>query len=283
MWRFPGPVRPSSVFLALTRALRPLVVVLPLVSCATEPITGRSVFLGLVGESEINGMGLQAFDQILMRSKLSTNAQDNEMVRRVGARIARVVDRRMADAGREPYAWQFVVIDDPSVNAFALPGGKVAFYTGILAVCQDESGVAVVMGHEIAHAYAEHGRKRVNEEILTQASLEAASAALSSRDNEELAALTMAALGVGVQVSGLAFSRGDESSADHIGVILMAEAGYDPRPAVDFWQRMAVASAGSSPPEFLSTHPSHRTRVEQLQMRMPEALRIYEAGRSSGD
>jgi predicted Zn-dependent protease len=283
MPRFHRRVRSSFVVSLITRALLALAVILPLASCATEPITGRRVFLGLVGEAEINGMGVQAYDQILKDSKLSTNPQYNDLVQRVGARIAKVVNRRMMDAGRQPYEWNFVVIDDPSVNAFALPGGKVAFYTGILPICQDEAGVAVVMGHEIGHAYGEHGRKRVNEAVLSQFSLQAAQAALSSQENEELAALTMAALGIGVQGVTLKFSRGDESSADEIGLILMAEAGYDPRPAVDFWQRMAAASGGGAPPKFLSTHPSHKTRVRQLQEMMPRALRIYEATKSAGE
>ena len=146
-----------------------------------------------------------------------------------------------------------------------------------LWVCQDEAGIAVVMGHEVAHAYQEHGRKRVSTQVLAQATLEAAEAALSSStENETLRGLTMGALGLGVQFGGLAFSRSDESAADHGGLILMAEAGYDPRPAVDFWKRMSAASGGEAPPEFMSTHPHHDTRINDLQEKMPKALAIYE-------
>jgi len=266
-----------SRFSAVSRALAVPALLLSLVSCATEPITGRWVFLGAVGEDQINAMGVEAYDQILAEAKPSADASQNALVERVGRRIAGVVDQRIQEEGRQPYEWQFVVIDEPTVNAFALPGGKVAFYAGILPICADEAGVAVVMGHEVAHAYAQHGRKRVNESVIAQAGLEAVNIALSSGENEQLAGLTMAALGVGAQVSQLAFSRGDESSADHIGLFLMADAGYDPRPAVEFWKRMAAASEGAAPPEFLSTHPSHDTRVEQLEERMPEALERWRA------
>ena len=273
----------SSAFSALTRALLIVALLLPLVSCQIEPITGRSVLLGLVDESRINAMGVQAYGSILSDSKVSKNTTQLALVEKVGWQIARTVDGMMRENGREPYEWQFVVIDEPTVNAFCLPGGKVAFYSGILDVCQDENGVAVVMGHEIGHAFAQHGRKRVNEALLRQASLGAVNAVLSERDDEELTALTMAALGIGAQLGEWAFSRGDESAADRIGLEIMARAGYDPRPAVDFWTRMSRSSGGNAPPEFLSTHPSHSSRVRQLQEWMPRALEIYEKSGATGN
>ncbi len=184
----------------------------------------------------------------------------------------------MHDDGQDAYAWEFKLVDAPDVvNAFALPGGKVAFYTGILPVCRDETGIAVVMGHEIGHAYGQHGRARVSQQIVAQAGMAAVMVALEGDEPSETSQLAMAALGVGYQVGiALPFSRDDESAADHIGLILMAEAGYDPREAVDFWKRMAAASGGGGPPEFLSTHPSPDTRVERLEELMPEALVIYE-------
>ena len=277
MSRLPKRVRSSSLFSLLTRGLMLLAVILPLTSCQTEPITGRRVFYGAIGEPQINAMGVEAYATILKDAKRSTNAEHIAMVERVGKRIAAVVNKRMDEAGRERFQWEFTVIDEPTVNAFALPGGKIAFYTGIIEVCQDEAGIAVVMGHEVAHAYQEHGRKRVSTLVLAQATLEAAEAALSSStENETLRGLTMGALGLGVQFGGLAFSRSDESAADHGGLILMAEAGYDPRPAVDFWKRMSAASGGEAPPEFMSTHPHHDTRINDLQEKMPKALAIYE-------
>ncbi len=251
-----------------------------LTGCVTEPITGRKLF-GLISESEANQMGALAYEQTLKEVTLSTDAAQVDLVRRVGERIAAVVDRRMREDGHETYAWEFKLVDAPdTVNAFALPGGKVAFYTGILPVCQGESGIAVVMGHEIGHAYGQHGRARVSHQVVAQAGLAAVMVALESDESSETSKLAIAALGLGYQVGVmLPFSRADESAADHIGLILMAEAGYDPREAVGFWKRMAEASGAGGPPEFLSTHPSHETRVKQLEELIPEAMTIYERTR----
>ncbi len=258
-----------------------LSVLATLTGCLTEPITGRRQLI-LVSDAQANEMGVQAYQQILGEAKLSTNSADNDLVRRVGERIAAVVDEKMAgEENREPFQWEFKVVDDPNmVNAFALPGGKVAFYSGILPICQGENGVAVVMGHEVAHAYARHGASRVSTNVISQVSLEVAMAALGGDGASETAKLTMAALGVGYQLGvQLPFSRGDESAADEIGLMVMAEAGYDPREAVRFWTRMSEASGGQAPPEFMSTHPGHETRVSQLQELMPRAMEIYEKNR----
>jgi predicted Zn-dependent protease len=248
-------------------------------ACVTEPITGRSQIVPVVSESEANKMGIQAFQQILGEAKLGIDASQNALVEKVGMRIAAVTDRRMMDEGREPYSWEFKVIDEPeAVNAFALPGGKVAFYTGILPITATETGLAVVMGHEIGHVYGEHGRHRVSNNAVAQFGFGAVAMALETGDvSAEVSKYTVAALGLGYQLGvQLPFSRADESAADHIGLTLMAEAGYDPREAVAFWQRMAAASGEGQPSEFLSTHPSHETRIERLKTLLPAAVEIYE-------
>lgn len=259
-----------------SRVLAVLSLVLWLAACVAEPFTGRSG-LQVVPESQMNQMGEQAYEQILADARVMTGTPEAEMLERVGRRIARVVDARMQSDGREPFEWEFTLIEDDQINAFALPGGKVAFYAGIMDVARDEEGVAVVMGHEIAHAWAGHGNKRVSERIVAGVSLEAVRLALSGGENAdpELAQWTMAALGVGVQLGAMAFSRGDEAAADEIGLMLMAEAGYDPQASVDFWRRMDEASPGGQPPEFLSTHPSYESRIENLREWMPKALDVY--------
>ena len=274
----PLPLRPV---LALVFCLSGLL----LASCATEPVTGRRT-LSLVSEGQANQMGLQAYDQILAESQLSKDVAANRMVRNVGERIARIVDARMKEGGREPFEWQFNVIAEPTVNAFCLPGGKVAFYEGILPICETETGIAVVMGHEVAHAWQNHGAKRVSEQMLAKGVMTAAALVLGGGEGGEGGALsngTLAALGLGTQLGGLAFGRKDESAADHAGLMIMAEAGYDPREAVAFWSRMAeMTGGGGGQPEFLSTHPGHETRIQDLQKLMPEALAIYEKSAKAG-
>jgi predicted Zn-dependent protease len=239
-------------------------------------MTGRRT-LALLGEGEANAMGAQAYTEMMAQAKLSTNASQIALVDRVGKRIAAVTDAHMREEGRPLYEWEFKVIDDPkTANAFALPGGKVAVYTGILPITQDDVGLAVVLGHEIAHAYAQHGRKRVSEQIVSQFGFSAVDAFLGGDQASESSKLAMAALGVGYQVGvQLPFSRGDESSADEIGLMLMAEAGYDPRASVPFWQRME-SGGGERPPEWLSTHPDPTNRVERLKTLIPKALPAYE-------
>ncbi|MBI4601023.1 MAG: M48 family metallopeptidase [Planctomycetes bacterium] len=250
-------------------------------ACITEPITGRRVLAPIIPESTANEMGVQAYQQMLSEATLSSDRGQTDVVERAGRRIAAVTDQHLAEDGRELYQWEFKLIDDPKmVNAFCLPGGKVAFYTGILPICKDELGVAVVMGHEVGHAYAEHGRRRVSEQVLAQFSLEAVQLALGGEEASEASRLAIAALGVGYQVGvQLPFSRADESAADEIGLMLMAEAGYDPSEAVAFWQRMDQAGGGGGPPEFLSTHPSHETRIQRLQELLPKAQAAYARSR----
>jgi predicted Zn-dependent protease len=240
--------------------------VLLLHACQTAPVTGRQQLI-LISQAEENQMGATAYQQVLSEEKVSTNPQINAMVKRVGQRIA-------AAAKQPDFQWEFRVIDKDEANAFALPGGKVAVYTGILPYTRTDAGLAVVMGHEVAHVLAHHGAERVSQNLLTQVGLAALQAGLSNKDPLIMQGITLA-YGIGVQ---LPFSRNQESEADRIGLLLMAQAGYDPREAIAFWQRMQ-ADNNQSAPGFLSTHPSGDTRMEQLQTWMPEALTYYKGGR----
>ena len=238
-------------------------------ACETVPYTGRSQlqFMSLQQESEL---GAQAYQQTLAKTKLSSAAAANEMVARVGSRIAAVT-------GHPEYKWEYRLIqDDKQVNAFALPGGKVAVYTGILPITRDENGLAAVLGHEIGHVIARHGGERVSQQMLVNVGLKTTMAALS-RGNPATVQTVASLLGAGATVGLLLpWSRAQESEADHVGLILMAKAGYDPHAARDLWVRMAAASKGSGkPPEFLSTHPSEPTRIQQIEVWMPEAMQYY--------
>ena len=266
--------RSHSVRLIL---LATLAVVVLVAACATVPVTGRRQ-LSLIPASQMHSMSYQQYGEVIQSSTLSSDAEKTAMVKRVGARIQDAVERYMAERGLSDhlagYAWEFNLIESDQVNAWCMPGGKVAFYTGILPVCGDETGIAVVMGHEIAHAIAEHGGERMSQGLLTQLGGMALSEALSSKP-EQTRQLWMTAFAVGAQYGAmLPYSRLHESEADHMGLIFMAMAGYDPREAPVFWQRMA-AGGGQKPPEFLSTHPSDETRVRKLQEAMPEALEYY--------
>ena len=247
-------------------------------ACATVPITGRKQ-LNLVPSNEINAMAAEQYKEVIAKGPLSTNKEQTDMIRRVGSRIQRSVEQYMAEKGASSqlagFNWEFNLIqDDKTVNAWCMPGGKVAFYSGILPVCKDETGIAVVMGHEVAHAIANHGRERMSEGLIGQLGMSTLSAALGQ--NPGLTAqIFQQAVGMGAQIGMLKFSRGHESEADHIGLIFMASAGYDPQQAPLFWERMASMGNGQKPPEFLSTHPSDKTRIKDLQRWMPEALKYY--------
>jgi predicted Zn-dependent protease len=233
--------------------------------CQHVPYTNRS-HLVLIPASEEASLGETSYKQALSEAKVSNDPAANALLRRVGERLA-------AAADKPDYKWEFVLLDDPkTVNAWCLPGGKVAVYTGILPVTQDENGLAVVLGHEISHALARHGSERMSQGLLAQLGGVALSAALASRP-AETQQLAQQAYGAGAQVGVLLpFSRAQESEADHIGLILMAKAGYDPATAVPFWQRMAAQSGGKdSTPEFLRTHPADDKRIKQIQDELPEA------------
>ncbi len=251
---------------------------LVILSCATVPVTGRSS-LHILPDSEVASMSLQQYSEVLKTSKLSNDTAKVQMVRRVGTRIARASEEFMREAGMESeiknYQWEFNVIqDDKTVNAWCMPGGKVGVYTGILPVTRDETGLAVVMGHEVAHAIAKHGNERMSQGLLAQLGAVGLSVALSTQPGPT-SDIFMAAYGVGTNVGILLpYSRIHESEADRIGLSLMARAGYDPRAAVPFWQRMNE-KGGSKPPEFLSTHPAPETRIKQIEALVPEAMRYY--------
>jgi len=239
-------------------------------ACETVPYTGRSQ-LQFMSPDQESQLGIQAFQQTLAKAKLSSDAASSAMVTRVGSRIAAVT-------GHPEYKWEYRLIqDDQQANAFALPGGKVAVYTGILPITHDEGGLAAVLGHEIGHVVARHGGERVSQQMLVNVGLETTMAALSSGNPATVQAVA-SLLGAGATVGVLLpWSRAQESEADHIGLILMAKAGYDPHAARDLWVRMAAASQGSGkPPEFLSTHPSEPTRIRQIEGWIPEAMQSYQ-------
>ncbi len=246
--------------------------------CATVPVTGRKQ-LSLVSSAEINSMSANEYAGVIKKGPLSSNAEQTQMIKRVGERIKNGVEQYMASKGASDqlagFNWEFNLIqDDKTVNAWCMPGGKVAFYTAILPICKDESGIAVVMGHEVAHAIANHGRERMSQGLVEQFGLGTLGAAMGQ--NPGLTSqIFMQAIGAGAQVGMLKFSREHESEADHIGLIFMSMAGYDPEQAPKFWERMMAMSGGQKPPEFLSTHPSDETRIAQLKGWMPEALQYY--------
>jgi predicted Zn-dependent protease len=232
--------------------------------CESVPMTGRSQ-LQLVSPTQEVQMGTDAYKEILGKAKLSTDPSVNALVNRVGIRIA-------AATGRKDLPWEFTVIDDPkTANAFALPGGKVAVYTGILPVTRDEAGLAAVLGHEVAHVLARHSAERISRQLALQLGVEWLGTAVGVNPQ-----LTQAGSAILVSAIQLPWGRAQESEADHLGLLYMAKAGYDPHAARDLWVRMAQATQGSSrPPEFLSTHPSEETRVQQIDAWLPEALRYY--------
>lgn len=246
-------------------------------ACSPVPVTGRTQ-LNMVSNSEILALSASEYDKVIGASKLSSNAEQSAMLKRVGTRIQTAVEQYMNDNGYgeslDGFDWEFNLIEnDTTVNAWAMPGGKVAFYTGIMPICQDEKGVAVVMGHEVAHAIANHGRERMSQGLLLQFGMSSISQAMG--ENPSMTeAIFLQSIGMGSQIGMLKFSRTHESEADKIGLIFMAIAGYDPREAPKFWERMK--SGGAQPPEWLSTHPSHETRISDLNAAMPEALTYYE-------
>jgi len=248
--------------------------------CSTVSVTGRKQ-LSLVSSSEINSMAATSYTQTLSSNKLSTNAEQTAMIKRVGDRISKAVEQYLKENGMSSvisgFQWEFNLIDDPAtVNAWCMPGGKVAFYTGIMPICQDDVGVAVVMGHEIAHAIANHSAERMSQELVVQLGGMALSTALQQK-SEMTQQIALTVFGVGTQVGAiLPYSRLHESEADKMGLIFMALAGYDPNEAPKFWERMQALSGGSAPPQFLSTHPSDAKRITDLKAAMPEAMKYYQ-------
>lgn len=248
-----------------------------LVSCARVPITGRRQ-LNLLPESEMLSMSLANYQDFLKKTPpLPASDQRVQMVSRIGKRLAaaatKFLKENKAPERVEGFNWEFNVIDEASVNAWCMPGGKVVVYTGILPVTQDEPSLALVMGHEISHAIARHGNERMSQSIAVQGvgmSLDVMTANKPTLTRD----IFMQSFGIGSQLGLLAYSRNQESEADKLGLVFMAMAGYDPRIAPAFWERMA-AQGGAKPPEWLSTHPSDERRIADLKAYMPEALKYY--------
>ncbi len=244
-----------------------LAVALTVVTCSTVPITGRRSF-NVIPEQQAIALGADSYQQVLGQSKVIQSGPGHDQVVRVGRRIAEIAD----DPG---YEWEFNLIDDPTVNAFCLPGGKVAVYTGILPVAGSDAGLAVVMAHEIAHAIARHGSERMTNDLALQIGQVGLDVLLGQK-SEQTRSLVLAAYGAGATVGVmLPFGRSQESEADRIGLVYMARAGYDPHEAPRFWERMMAASSGGGPPEFLSTHPSPDTRIRDLNSWIPDAMKEY--------
>ncbi len=254
-------------------------VALVLAACQSAPITGRSQMM-LVSEEEELQMGLQAYRQVLATEPQSRNPQINALVEKVGRRIAAAAERPPENLWRAPrYRWEFKTIEKNVANAFCLPGGKVVVYTGIMPIARNETGLAVVLGHEVAHALAHHGAERMSNQIAAAVGLTAAAAVLastSSGSNRTYLPAMMAALGAGATVGYLLpMSRTQESEADRIGLVLTAMAGYDPREAIGLWERMRAANKGGRGAEWLSTHPADETRIANIRAWVPEAMKYY--------
>ncbi|MCE1189470.1 MAG: M48 family metallopeptidase [Ignavibacteria bacterium] len=246
--------------------------------CTTVPLTGRSQ-LSLVSSATMQSLSYQQYGDFMKTAKRSSDQRNFQMVVTVGRNIQYAVEDYMRQSKLSDqlkgYAWEYNLVDDKQVNAWCMPGGKVVVYSGILPITMNETGLAVVLGHEIAHAIAKHGDERMSQGLLTQLG-----GAVLDKALEKQPALTrqlaMTAFGLGAQLGVLLpFSRLHESEADRLGLIFMAMAGYDPHEAVGLWQRMAQLHAGSAPPEFLSTHPSDNTRIAAIQKELPEAMKYY--------
>lgn len=236
-------------------------------ACQTVEYTGRSQ-VNLISDSQEKQLGAEAYQEMLKKSPLSNRSDWQAQLQRVGQRIA-------AAAARPDYQWEFRVLQGKEVNAFCLPGGKVAFWEGIMPVAQDDNGIAVIMGHEVAHALARHGAERMSQAMSAQVIGQILTTGVGLANPafvEEFAQLYGLGASVGVI---LPWGRAQESEADRIGLILMAKAGYDPVAAVGFWERMSKVQQGGKPPEFLSTHPSDETRINQIKQWLPEARKYY--------
>lgn len=247
-----------------------LVMLVITAGCNTSP-TGRSRLL-IMSDSEMQTMGVAAYSDIKSTTPASRNVAENRYVQCVASAITAVL--------ADPQGWEVTVFDDSSVNAFALPGGKIGVYTGLLEVAVNQDQLAAVLGHEVGHVLAQHGNERVSLEFASQTGQQLAAIALG--DGSENTGLLLAAMGLGVQYGvRLPFSRSHESEADVMGLVFMARAGFDPRQNVQLWKNMAANSQGQ-PPELLSTHPAHQTRIEGLQAGMPGAMTLYREAQAQG-
>lgn len=248
-------------------------------SCSQVAISGRKQ-LNLVPDIVMHSMSFQQYDEFISQNKLSSNASQRQMVKSVGTRIQKAVEQYCAENNLSDrikgYQWEFNLIEDPNVNAWCMPGGKVVVYTGLMPVAQNEEGLAVVMGHEIAHAIARHGAERMTQGLIVEMGGMALSKALTKYP-EQTKNLFMKSYGIGTEVGVmLPYSRVHETEADHLGLIFMAMAGYNPNEAVTFWERMSASKQGQAqPPEILSTHPADATRINNIKKLIPEAMQYY--------
>jgi predicted Zn-dependent protease len=247
-------------------------------SCSEVAITGRKQ-LNLVPDILMNSMSSQSYGEFLSQNKLSTDTAKTQIVKDVGRKIQKAVEQYCIENNMSSqlngYQWEFNLVEDPNVNAWCMSGGKVVVYTGILPVTQNEAGLATVMGHEIAHAFAKHGAERMTQGLLVEMGGMALSKALASRP-EETKNLLLRSYGTGTQYGILLpYSRKHESEADHLGLIFMAMAGYNPNEALGFWQRMSASKVGQAPPELMSTHPADSTRIQNIKELIPEAMKYY--------
>jgi predicted Zn-dependent protease len=260
------------------RKISRLVILLFCIGCSTVPITGRRQ-LSFIPQGQLLSLSAQSYNDVLSKSTISTDTAWNQKVTKVGQKIAASAETFMRENGMESslknYQWEFKLIkDDKTVNAFCMPGGKIVVYTGILPVVRDENGLATVMSHEVAHAIANHGGERMSQELLVQAGGMGLAQIVKSKPALAQKIL-MQAYGAGSQVGILLpYSRGHESEADHIGLVLMARAGYDPKTAVAFWERMS-SLGGAKPPELLSTHPANARRIADIQKEISGAEKYY--------
>lgn len=258
----------------LRKALIAVSLLMLVVSCKTNPFTGEKN-LNFVSNDQLFPASFQQYNQFLSENEVVSGTSESRMVKRVGENIVTAAERYLNANGYQgflkDFRWEFNLVKDKQVNAFAMPGGKVVIYTGIMPVAQDETGLAVVMAHEISHALADHGAQRLSAAQLQQLGAVAGSVALSGK-SEQTQQIFAQAYGLGTTVGVmLPFSRSHEAEADRIGLTLMAIAGYNPDEAADLWRRMQAQSDGNAPPEFLSTHPSNQTRINNLEKWAPQA------------
>lgn len=244
-----------------------------IISCATNPFTGKKT-MALVPDSSLFPSSFQQYSTFIKENKVITGTKEAQMVKNVGDKIKLAAEQWLKANGYatylNDYQWEYKLVEDKAVNAWCMPGGKIVVYTGLIKVAQDEAGLATVMGHEVAHALANHGQQRMSASVLQQLGAVGVGVATSGK-SQQTQQLAMAAYGAGSNVAGMMpFSRAHETEADRIGLILMAIAGYNPDKATGFWQRMSANSSGSTP-EILSTHPSDATRIANIQKLIPIA------------
>lgn len=251
------------------------------ISCQRVAVTGRRQF-NFIPDSEMNAMALQAYSEFLNTNRPLANSQA-DMVKRIGGRVQTALEQLLRERNQlnaiEGFKWEYNLVESKDINAWCMPGGKVVVYTGLLPITQNEDALAMVMGHEIAHALARHGGERASKTMAAQFGLQATGAVAMSQNPTLTKQILLQAAGAGTQLGLLAHSRSQESEADEIGLYVAALAGYRPQESIELWKRMGAASNGQKPPEFLSTHPSDQTRIARLQKLMPKAMEYYNRSR----